>query len=92
MKGETALLRPTIRLASGYQLQKGPSGSTHSLVSPKGPIPLNESAALILDLCNGKYTGEEIVARVLQVKDNSLADDARAFLDAARRRGWIVEN
>jgi len=92
MKGETAPLRRTIRLASGYQLQKGPSGSTDTLVSSKGSIPLNESAALILDQCNGKYTGEEIIARVLQAKDNSLAEDVRAFLDAARRRGWIVES
>ena len=91
MKGKTASLRRTIRLASGYQLQKGPSGKDHKLVAPKGSIPLNESAALILEMCNGKYTAEEIVARVLRTKDDGLADDVRAFLDAAVRRGWIVE-
>lgn len=91
MKGKTASLRRTIRLASGYQLQKGSSGKDHKLVSPKGSIPLNESAALILEMCNGKYTAEEIVVRVLRTKDDGLADDVRAFLDAAVRRGWIVE-
>jgi coenzyme PQQ biosynthesis protein PqqD len=91
MKGKTAPLRRTIRLAPGYQLQKDPSGSEHKLVSPKGTIPLNDSAATILDMCNGKYTKEEIVERVLRTKDDSLADDVRAFLDAAARRGWIVE-
>jgi hypothetical protein len=54
---------------------------------------LNESAAMILDLCNGTYSGEEIIARVLRANgNNSLADDVRAFLDAAQRRGWIVES
>ncbi|HVW68760.1 MAG TPA: pyrroloquinoline quinone biosynthesis peptide chaperone PqqD [Steroidobacteraceae bacterium] len=90
MKGKTAPLRRTIRLASGYQLQRGPSGHGHTLMSTKGPIPLNESAATILELCDGRYTLEEIVARVLQERDGSLADDVRAFLDAAQRRGWIV--
>jgi pyrroloquinoline quinone biosynthesis protein D len=91
MKGKTAPLRRTIRLAAGYLLQTGPSGSGHTLVSPKGPIPLNESAALILDLCNGTHTTEEVVAHVLRTKGDSLESDVRAFIDAARRRGWIVE-
>ena len=92
MKGKTASLRRTIRLASGYQLQASPSGTERRLVSPKGSIQLNESAAAILELCNGKHTSDEIVARVLRTRDDSLADDVRAFLDAARRRGWIVKN
>jgi len=93
MNGKTASLRRTIRLAPGYQLQRDPSGSGSALVSPKGPIQLNESAAMILDLCNGTYSGEEIVARVLRANgNNNLADDVRAFLDAAQRRGWIVES
>jgi hypothetical protein len=28
----------------------------------------------------------------LRAKDNNLADDVRAFLAAAQRRGWIVES
>jgi pyrroloquinoline quinone biosynthesis protein D len=90
MKGKTAPLRRTIRLAAGYQLQTGAAGSEHRLVSPKGSIQLNETAATILEMCNGKHTEEEIVARVVRSRDDSLADDVRAFLDAAQRRGWIV--
>ena len=92
MKGKTAPLRRTIRLASRYQLQTDPSGSEHRLVSAKGPIQLNATAALILEMCNGKHTAEEIVARVLRNKDNGLEEDVRAFLDAAQRRGWIVKS
>jgi pyrroloquinoline quinone biosynthesis protein D len=92
MNGKTPSLRRTMRLAPGYQLQKDPSGSGHTLASPKGSIQLNDSAALILDLCDGTHTTEEIVTRVLGTRDNGLADDVRAFLDAAQRRGWIVES
>ncbi len=92
MKGKTASLRRTIRLATGYQLQADPSGSGHSLLSPKGPIQVNESAATILGLCDGTHTREEIVVQVVRGRDDNLADDVRAFLDAAQRRGWIVES
>ena len=91
MKGKTAPLRRTIRLASRYQLQTDPSGSEHTLVSAKGSIQLNATAALILEMCDGKHTTEEIVARVLRNKDNGLEEDVRGFLDAAQRRGWIVK-
>jgi pyrroloquinoline quinone biosynthesis protein D len=90
MKGKTASLRRTLRLAAGYQLQTGPAGSEQMLVSSKGSVQLNETAATILGMCNGKHTTEEIVARILRTKGDSLADDVRAFLDAAQRRGWIV--
>ena len=91
MKGKTAPLRRTIRLAAGYQLQTGAAGSEYRLVSSKGSVQLNETAATILGMCNGKHTAEEVVARVLRSRDDSLVDDVRAFLDAAQRRGWIVK-
>jgi pyrroloquinoline quinone biosynthesis protein D len=91
MKGKTASLRRTLRLAAGYQLQTSPTGSEHRLVSPKGSVQLNETAATILGMCNGKHTAEEVVARVRRSRDDSLVDDVRAFLDAAQRRGWIVK-
>jgi hypothetical protein len=53
---------------------------------------VNETAATILSLCNGNHTREEIVARIVRERGGSLADDVRAFLDAAERRGWIVED
>jgi hypothetical protein len=62
------------------------------LVSAKGSIQLNATAVLILEMCNGKHTTEEIVARVLRNKDNGLEEDVRAFLEAAQRRGWIVKS
>ena len=92
MKGKTASPRRTFRLAVGSRLRGDPSGSASALISPQGPIQLNESAAMILELCNGQYTGEEIVTRILLRRDASLADDVSAFLGAAQRRGWILES
>jgi pyrroloquinoline quinone biosynthesis protein D len=91
MKGKTAPLRRTIRLAPGYQLQADPDGSGHTLLSPKGSIQVNETAATILGLCDGTHTREEIVGRIVHDRGGSIADDVRAFLDAAQRRGWVVE-
>ena len=92
MKGKIAPLRRTIRLALGHRLQSGASGKEHRLLSPKGSIQLNETAALVLSLCNGKLTGEEIVTRLRRTRGEAQESDIRAFLDAARRRAWIVES
>ena len=92
MKGKIAPLRRTIRLALGHRLQSGASGKEHRLLSPKGSIQLNETAAQILSLCRGKLSGEEIVARMMGTRNGLLESDVRAFLDAAQRRGWIVES
>lgn len=56
-----------------------------------GRVRLNATAATILALCNGTYTRAEIVTRVAGTTDPSLTSDVRAFLEAARRSGWIVE-
>jgi pyrroloquinoline quinone biosynthesis protein D len=81
-----------IRLAPGRQLQKDSAGTGHFLAGPTGVVQLNESAAAILALCDGTLTRDQIIARVLpRSKDDSFAVDVREFLNAARRRGWIIE-
>jgi hypothetical protein len=65
-------------------------GSLPILMTPKGAIQLNHSAAAVLDLCNGTFTGEEIVAKLTRPRDRRLSDDVRAFLEIAVRRGWIT--
>ena len=62
------------------------------LVQPGGVIPLNESAAALLELCDGTRSFDEVVDQfVAHVGNPALAADARDFLEAARQRGWIVE-
>jgi pyrroloquinoline quinone biosynthesis protein D len=80
-----------IRLAPGHQLQKD-SADGHILTGPTGIVQLNDSAAAILALCDGTLTRDQIIARILpRSKDDSFAVDVREFLNAARRRGWIIE-
>jgi hypothetical protein len=67
------------------------AGKSSVLTSRSGPVQLNETAAAVLALCDGTHTREEIIAGTLATRDPSLADDVRAFLTAARRRGWIVD-
>jgi pyrroloquinoline quinone biosynthesis protein D len=93
MKDKAVSRGGRVRLATGRQLQKNSAGDGHFLAGPVGIVQLNESAAAILALCDGTLTREQIVARILpRSKDDSFAVDVREFLDAARRRGWIVED
>ncbi len=55
-------------------------------------MPLNESAAALLELCDGTRSFDEVVTQfVAQSGNAALAADARDFLEAARQRGWVVE-
>ena len=93
MKDKAVSRGSTVRLAAGRQLQKDSAGNGHFLAGPAGIVQLNENAAAILALCDGTLTREQIIARILpRSKDDSFAVDVREFLNAARRRGWIVED
>jgi pyrroloquinoline quinone biosynthesis protein D len=93
MKDKAASRPSKVKLAAGRQLQKDSAGNGHILAGPAGIVQLNDSAAAILALCDGSLTREQIIARVLpRSKDDSFAIDVREFLDAAKRRGWIVED
>ena len=93
MKEKVSSRVSKVRLAPGRQLQKDSAGDGHILAGPAGIVQLNESAAAILALCDGTLTREQIIARVLhRSKEDSFAVDVREFLNAARRRGWIVED
>jgi pyrroloquinoline quinone biosynthesis protein D len=62
------------------------------LIEPAGTVPLNESAAALLELCDGTRSFDEVVTQfVAQPGNADLAPDAQDFLEAARQRGWVVE-
>jgi pyrroloquinoline quinone biosynthesis protein D len=61
-------------------------------VQAGGVIPLNESAAELLRLCDGTRSFDGVVEQFVALMGNpALAADAQDFLEAARQRGWIVE-
>ncbi len=91
MRAKSSTRGPKVRLAPAHRLRRPPAGGGPVLVTRAGRVRLNTTAAAILALCDGKCTRAEIVTRVAGAADPSLAADVRAFLEAARRSGWVVE-
>jgi pyrroloquinoline quinone biosynthesis protein D len=91
------LCRTRNRLGTGRQIRvewrnAGTAAAQAVLVQPGGSVPLNESAAALLELCDGTRSFDEVVDQfVAQPGNADLAADARDFLEAARQRGWVVE-
>ena len=70
----------------------GTASAQPVLVQPSGIVPLNESAAVLLELCDGTRSFDEVVEQfVAQPGNDGLAADAQDFLEAARQRDWVVE-
>jgi pyrroloquinoline quinone biosynthesis protein D len=97
MGNRAVLCRTRNRLETGRQVrvewrQAGSSARQPVLVLPAGVVPINESAAALLELCDGTRSFDEVVDQfVARSTDGALASDARDFLEAARLRGWVVE-
>jgi hypothetical protein len=75
------------RLAQEHRLRS--TGPHTVLEAPRGPVLLNAAAADLLALCDGSRTAAEIATSAVGAAHEGLAGDVLAFLDAARRRGWI---
>ena len=91
MRAKRAIRRPKVRLAPAHRLRQPAGSGGPVLVTRSGSVRLNATAAAILALCDGTCTRLDIVTRVAGTADPALTADVRAFLDAARRSGWIIE-
>jgi pyrroloquinoline quinone biosynthesis protein D len=71
---------------------RGPHLSITTLVGPDGVVPLNESAAAILALCDGTRTVRQIVERLMPspAPGAHYPDDICNFLRIARELGWVL--
>jgi pyrroloquinoline quinone biosynthesis protein D len=79
-----------LRIAVGKRLQWEPAQNSHVLLYPEGMVQLNETSSMILSLCDGKRTRDQLIAELLQrFPGADLADDVNEFLMAAAERGWI---
>jgi pyrroloquinoline quinone biosynthesis protein D len=93
MEHRAVMRRTQNRLAPGRQTRVEWRADRPVLVQPTGVVPLNDSAAAILELCDGTRTQEEVIDEFLaQPGRAELADDVRDFIEAALARGWIVSN
>lgn len=92
MENRAVMRRTPNRLAPGRQARIEWRQGRPVLVQPTGTVQLNDSAAAILELCDGTRTSDEVVAEFLtQPGRAELASDVREFIEAALQRGWIVQ-
>lgn len=80
------------RLNPDYRLQYEEAQECHVLLYPEGLVKLSATTAEILKRCGDPITGAELMADLQRKypEADSLPDDVREFLDAARRQDWIV--
>ena len=76
----------------GFRLQWEEKQQTHVILYPEGMAKLNDSAAAILQLVDGKRTLGEIIAELSAQFPQApeIADDVIQFFGQAYRQKWII--
>jgi len=73
-----------------FRLQWEEAQQCHVLLYPEGMVRLNDSAAVILQHCDGDRSVEQICAELTRrFRDNDVSDDVVLFLNHALDRGWL---
>jgi pyrroloquinoline quinone biosynthesis protein D len=80
------------RLADGARLQYDEVREEHLLLVPEGAVRLNETAAHVLELCDGRSSLDQIAATLsARYGGADVAADVRELLEALRERGLVVD-
>ena len=80
------------RLADGARLQYDDVREEHMLLIPEGAVRLNETAAHVLELCDGERSVEDIAALLSErYQGADVTDDVREMLDGMAERGLVVD-
>ncbi len=80
------------RLVDGARLQYDDVREEHLLLVPEGAVRLNETAAQVLELCDGQRSVEDIAADLSQrYAGADVADDVRELLAGMGERGLVVD-
>jgi pyrroloquinoline quinone biosynthesis protein D len=80
------------RLAEGTRLQYDDVRQEHLLLIPEGAVRLNETAAQVLELCDGRCSLDEIAATLSERYEGAdVADDVRELVDAMHERGLVID-
>lgn len=76
----------------GYRLQWEEVQNSHIILYPEGMAKLNESAALILQLVDGKSTLNDIIGQLNArfPEAQGLADDVVEFFQRAYMQKWVI--
>jgi pyrroloquinoline quinone biosynthesis protein D len=80
------------RLVDGARLQYDDVREEHLLLIPEGAVRLNETAAHVLELCDGERSLEEIAAALSRRYSGAdVEDDVRELLGGLGERGLVVD-
>jgi pyrroloquinoline quinone biosynthesis protein D len=80
------------RLVDGARLQYDDVREEHLLLVPEGAVRLNETAAHVLELCDGERSLEDIAAALsLRYSGADVGDDVREMLGGLREHGLVVD-
>ena len=79
------------QLVTGARLRYDDVREEHLLLVPEGAVRLNETAAHVLELCDGERSVEEIAAALSQrYAGADVADDVRELLGGMGERGLVI--
>ena len=80
------------RLADGARLQYDDVREEHMLLIPEGAVRLNETAAHVLELCDGERSVDEIAGALSQRYSGAdVSDDVRELLGGMVAHGVVVD-
>ena len=80
------------RLVDGVRLQYDDVRAQHLLLVPEGAVRLNETAAQVLELCDGRRSLEEIAAVLSQRYSGAdVTADVRELLGGMVEHGLVVD-
>lgn len=81
------------RLDKGARLRSDSLTGDEMLLFPEAALILNHTAAMVVRMCDGRYTVAEIVDKACQVHRSDpraeIAADVSTFLNNLRRRGLL---
>lgn len=87
----STMVRSTNRphLARLVRLQWDAVRERHVLLAPEGVLVLNRTGAIILELCDGERTVDEIVGELRGRYSRVAGDEVRDFLSRLSAKRWV---
>jgi pyrroloquinoline quinone biosynthesis protein D len=83
------MMRP--RLVDGARLQYDDVREEHVLLIPEGAVRLNETAAQVLELCDGRTLDEIAAVLSERYQGADVTDDVRELVDTMGARGLVID-
>lgn len=82
-----------IALDSRYLFRWEEAQQAHVLLYPEGLVKLNDTAAAILELCDGKTSAQDLATQLAAKFDgDDIETGVFKFLEVAHAKGWIRIN